>query len=251
MSVRSDILGWVIRRLHEIDAADPAARQALFDDLRAEVGQVGFGDCPAEEALPHLESAIARQEVYWLSQSPPAAAPASPPAKPAPTPPPQAPPKWGWRRFLPVPGHPPGPAPGEATGPFADHVYETVPLFVGGRAVECRLSWTYDPACTLTAQCDDIGFRFETRAYSFRHAVEHLVAVLRRGGLTMPVAALDPAAEWTSPARDEESVRSPQNVFRAMRLQLSRKYRRRISYFPSDKCQQAVLKRPCLGGLGP
>jgi hypothetical protein len=78
MSVRSDILSWVIRRLHEIDAADPAARHALFDDLRAEVGQGGFGDCPADEALPHLESAIARQEVYWLSQSPPADAPASP-----------------------------------------------------------------------------------------------------------------------------------------------------------------------------
>jgi hypothetical protein len=206
MSVRSDILSWVIRRLHEIDAADPAARHALFDDLRAEVGQGGFGDCPADEALPHLESAIARQEVYWLSQSPTADAPASPLAEPAPAPPPQAPPKWGWRRFLPVPGHPPGPAPGEATGPFADHVYETVPLIVGGRAVECRLSWTHDPACILTAQCEAIGFHFETRAWSFRYATEHLGAILRRGGLVMPVFAFASGAVWTNEARDCETV---------------------------------------------
>lgn len=210
MSVRSNILGWVIRRLHEIDAVDPVARQSLFDALRAEVRQGGFDDCPPDEALPHLESAIARQEVYWLSQSPPIEVSVSQSAKPAPPSPPPAP-KWGWRRFLPVPGKPPGPPPGEATGPFADHVYETVPLIAGGRPAECRLSWTYDPACTLTAHCDAIGFRFETRAWSFRHATEHLAAALRRGGLSMPVAAFDPAAEWLSGHRDEESVRLATN----------------------------------------
>lgn len=207
MSVRSSILGWVIRRLHEIDAADPGARQALFDALRAEVGQGGFEGCPPDEALPHLESAIARQEVYWMSQSPPAEAPAAESATPAPPSTPPSAPKWGWRRFLPVPKEPPGPPPGEATGPFADHVYETLPLIAGGRPAECRLSWTYDPACTLTASCETIGFRFETRAWSFRHAAEHLAAVLRRGGLSLPVAAFDPAAEWLSGRRDEESVR--------------------------------------------
>lgn len=210
MSVRSDILGWVIRRLHDIDAADPSARQALFDALRAEIGQGGFEGCPPAEALPHLESAIARQEVYWLSQSPPIEAPAARSAKPtSPSPPPAG--KWGWRRFLPVPGTPPGPPPGEATGPFADHVYQTAPLIAGGHPAECRLSWTYDPACTLAAHCDTIGFRFETRAWSFRHAAAHLGAVLRRGGLVMPVAAFDPAAEWLSGQRDEESVRLATN----------------------------------------
>ncbi|MEZ6001646.1 hypothetical protein [Hyphomonas sp.] len=207
MSVRSEILGWVIRRLQEIDAANADARQALFDTLRAEVRLGGFAGCPPDEALPHLESAVARQDVYWMSQAPSAEATALESALPAIASVPPRPAKWGWRRFLPVPKHPPGPEPGEANGPFADHVYETVPLNVGGRKAECRLSWTYDPACTLTAQCDEIGFRFETRAYSFRHAVEHLAAVLRRGGLSLQVAALAPAAEWLGEGRDEESVR--------------------------------------------
>ena len=86
-------------------------------------------------------------------------------------------------------------------------MYETVPLNVGGGIAGCRLSWAYDPACTLTAHCDGIGFHFETRAYSFRHAVEHLAAVLRRGGLSLRVAAIDPAAQWLGEGRDEESVR--------------------------------------------
>lgn len=207
MSVRSEILGWVIRRLDEIDAADTDARQALFETLRAEVGQGGFGRCMPDEALPHLESAIARQDVYWLSQSPPEPS-AAKPAKPhAPPPRPPRPPKWGWRRYLPAPKTPPGPPPGEATGPFADHVYETVPLIVNGQAAECRLSWTYDPACTLTADCEAIGFAFETRAFSFRHAAEHLGAVLHRGGLVLPVAAFAPGAVWEGEARDCETVR--------------------------------------------
>ena len=211
MSVRSEILGWVIRRLHEIDAADPQARQALFDALRTEVGQGGFGDCPPAEALPHLESAIARQDVYWLSQAPPAGVPAPEASGPMPASTPPPPPEWGWRRFLPVPKHPPGPPPGPADGPFADHVYETVPLIVRGRESVCQVSWAYDPACLLTAHCDVIGFHFETRAYSFRHAVEHLAAVLKRGGLSMPVVGLAPVARWTGEGRDEETVRLTTN----------------------------------------
>ncbi|HPF22009.1 MAG TPA: hypothetical protein PK417_00940 [Hyphomonas sp.] len=213
MSARSDILGWVIRRLTEVDAADPAARNTLFDSLRADVTRDGFGTLPPEEALPHLESAIARQEVYWLSQQPPGlAAKASPPDVPAPSPSMPSKPVWGWRRFLPVPPRPPGPPPGESTGPFADHVYETVPLLAGRGQAECRLSWAYDPACRLTAHCPDIGFRFETRASSFRHAADHLGAVLRRGGLTLPVAAFAPGAVWADDAPDGETVRIGQST---------------------------------------
>jgi len=207
VSARSDILGWVIRRLTEIDAADPAARQVLFEALRAEVARDGFGGLGPDEARPHLESAIARQEVYWLSQQP--AGPAADLPSAAPVPKPQPPPKpvWGWRRFLPVPARPPGPPPVEATGPFADHVYETVPLIAGKGQAECRLSWAYDPACTLTADCEAIGFRFRTRASGFRHAAEHLHAVLCRGGLILQVAAFAPGAAWADDAPDGETVR--------------------------------------------
>ena len=210
MSVRSDILGWVIHRLQDIDAADSSARQALFEALRAEVGQAGFGGYPAEDVLPHLESAIAWQDVYWISQVQRIPAPTSAP-EPASVLPPSAsrPPSWGWRRILPVPKTPPGPPPGVAEGPFSDHVYETVPLVVSGRTAECQVSWAYDPACRLAAHYDAIGFRFETRAFSFRHAVEHLGAVLRRGGLVLQVAAFVPGADWLSDARDEEAVRLP------------------------------------------
>lgn len=208
MSIRSDILGWVIRRLTETDAADPAARRALFEALRAEVARDGFGAIGPDEAGPHLESAIARQEVYWLSQQPAGSAVEPPPA--APVPKPQLPPTpvWGWRRFLPVPPRPPGPPPGEAAGPFADHVYATVPLIAGRGQAECRLSWAYDPACTLTADCEVIGFRFRTRASSFRHAAGHLRAVLRRGGLTLQVAGFTPGAVWADDVLDGETVRT-------------------------------------------
>ena len=205
MSLRSEILGWVIRQLNDIDAADPVARAGLFERLRNDVGANGFSGAAPQEALPHLESAIARQDVYWLSQQPPVL-PAKTPAPARTKPVPPARPGWGWRRWLPVPKMPPGPAPGEAGGPFADHVYETLPLLVGNRSADCQLSWTYDPACTLTAHCAAIGFAFGTRAFSFRHAVEHLQAVLRRGGLVLPAAAFQPGAVWASEARDCETV---------------------------------------------
>ncbi|MCA8900124.1 MAG: hypothetical protein KDA53_02630 [Hyphomonas sp.] len=209
MSARSEILGWVIRRLNEIDAADPAARAQLFDALRAEVDRTGFAGLPPAEARPHLDSAIARQEVYWLSQQLAGATPAPAPDPVPPSVPPTPRPSWGWRRFLPVPKHPPGPPAGEATGPFADHVYETVPLIVGRGQGACRLSWAYDPACVLTADCPEIGFAFRTRAASFRHAAEHLRQVLARGGLALPVAAFVPGAEWAADVPDGETVRVP------------------------------------------
>ena len=207
MSVRSEILGWVIRRLHDIDPGNPVERHALFETLRDEIGQHGFGSLTPDEALPHLESAIARQEVYWLGQAVAAPHMDAPPIRPVPDDvAPASSPKWGWRRFMPVPKTPPGPPPGEATGPYADHVYETVPLIVSGQAAECRLSWTYDPACILTAHCSPIDFTFETRAFSFRHAVEHLGGTLRRRGLLLPVAAFAPSTVWLSEARNEEAL---------------------------------------------
>lgn len=188
MSLRSDILGWVIRRLSEIDAADESLRADLFADLRREVRAHGFAGAAPDDALPHLESAIARQEVHWLREAPQGEprppAPALPPA-PAKQPPASAK-SWQWPKRLSVPDKPPGPAPGEPVGPFADHIYETAPLAIPGGTCELRLSWTYDPACTLTADSPEIGFRFRTRAASFTHAVDHLANVLAVAKLELP-----------------------------------------------------------------
>ncbi len=188
MSLRSDIIGWVIRRLAEIDAADKGQRTALFDALRTEIGTRGFGGAPAAESLAHLEAAIAMQEVDWLRSSPAPASPApAPPQEPARTPPAAAKP-WKWPRRLTLPTRPPGPAPGEPSGPFADHVYETVTLTVPGGTCTLRLSWAYDPACILTADSPEIGFRFKTRAASFALAVDHLAEVLALAKLELPAA---------------------------------------------------------------
>ena len=66
MSLRSDILGWVIGQLGSIDAADPVARRGLYEALRGQVSREGaFGAAPTT-ALPHLESAIVRQEMNSL-----------------------------------------------------------------------------------------------------------------------------------------------------------------------------------------
>lgn len=185
MSLRSDILGWVIRRLGEIDAADEARRADLFRTLRNEVSSEGFGGAAPADALPHFESAVALQEAYWLREAaarpaPPEATAPKPPRPPKPTKP------WQWPNRLSVPDRPPGPAPGEPVGPFSDHIYETVTLAVPGGSAALNLGWTYDPACVLTANSPDIGFSFRTRAASFTHAVDHLEAVLHRAGLGLP-----------------------------------------------------------------
>jgi len=186
VSLRADILGWVIRRLSEIDAADPVARAALFETLRAETAANGACGAPADLARPHLESAIARQDVYWMTQEAPR--PAPPPSAPLPPPPAAAPVPdvWQWPRNLPPIGPPPGPPPGEATGPFADHVYQTVRLSVPGSLQDLHLGWTFDPACSLTAHCPAIGFDFRTRAATFADAAEHLARALHQGGLALP-----------------------------------------------------------------
>jgi hypothetical protein len=195
VSLRADILGWVIRRLSEIDGADPVARAALFETLRAETAANGACGAPADLARPHLESAIARQDVYWMTQEAPRpAAPAAPlPPPPASAPQPDI---WQWPRNLPPIGPPPGPPPGDATGPFADHVYQTVRLAVPGSVQDLHLGWAFDPACSLTAHCPAIGFDFRTRAATFADAAEHLARVLKQGGLDLPAkvrALQDPA----------------------------------------------------------
>lgn len=186
MSLRSDILGWVIRRLAEIDAADEIQRTDLFRTLRNEIMSEGFGGAAPAEVLLHFDSAVAIQEVYWLREAPTRPAMSRAPAPEAAAPPPQPAKRWQWPKRLSVPDRPPGPAPGEPVGPFADHVYETVLLAVPGGTCELRLSWTYDPACTLTADSPEIGFRFRTRAASFAHAVDHLASVLAAAKLELP-----------------------------------------------------------------
>lgn len=189
MSLRSDILGWVIGQLGSIDAADPFARRGLYESLRGQVSREGaFGAAPAT-ALPHLESAIVRQEMNWLRETGRSAElpshdlsssreKASKATKPKSG--------WRWPAGLVIPPDPPGPVPGAACGPFSDHVYETFSLDTPHGAVGLRVSWTFDPACNLAAECREIGFDFRTRAASFAYAVDHLESVLKLGGLSLP-----------------------------------------------------------------
>jgi hypothetical protein len=190
VSLRSDILGWVIRRLGEIDAADEARRADLFRTLRTEISSEGFGGAAPAEALPHFESAVAIQEAHWLREVP--ARPAPPPPSPQPKPEHGTPPAkpWVWPARLKTPAKPPGPAPGPATGPFADHLYEIVLVDTPGGPAEFNIGWTFDPACVLTAVCESIGFRFQTRAATFGHAAAHLADVLKLGGLELPPSFL-------------------------------------------------------------
>lgn len=191
MSLRSDILGWVIGELSSIDAADPAARSALYNALRQQVKKTGaFGALP-EAVLPHLESAIARQEMQWLRETgrsvelPPAETRAQAQARPSKTRPGKA---WRWPVHVTSPREPPGPPPGDAEGPFADHVYDTFTLVTPPGPAELSVNWTFDPACRLTAECAAIGFRFSTRAASLTHAITHLETALQAGGLFLPEA---------------------------------------------------------------
>ncbi|OYW85036.1 MAG: hypothetical protein B7X53_13985 [Hyphomonas sp. 34-62-18] len=191
MSLRGDILGWVINQLNGMDAADPVARGALYEALCQQVGREGAFGAPPSEAFPHLESAIARQEMYWLREtglsaelSPPPSIEASEPEVPQPA----ARADWHWPDRLKLPDGPPGPAPGPAEGPFADHVYETLTLVTPAGPAPLEVNWMLDPACQLEASCADIGFRFKTRASSLPHAIAHLEAVLEAGGLALPDA---------------------------------------------------------------
>jgi len=186
MSLRSDIIGWVIRRLAEIDAADKAQRTTLFHALRTEIETHGFGAASPTESLAHFEAAMAMQDADWLRASvAPASAAPSLPREPARKPPAAAKP-WQWPKRLKLPKRPPGPAPGEPAGPFADHVYQTVTLTIPGGTCALRLSWTYDPACILTADSPEIGFRFKTRAARFAQAADHLAEVLALAKLELP-----------------------------------------------------------------
>ncbi|MBY9065650.1 hypothetical protein K1X12_01990 [Hyphomonas sp. WL0036] len=189
MSLRGDILGWVIGQLNGIKATDPAARGALFEALRAQVARDGaFGVGPAE-ALPHLESAIARQEIYWLSQEPPAPSPPAPAAKhPAPTLP-SSPPAWRWPAGLKPPRLPPEEVAGEAAGPYSDHIYEDLLLEVPGGSARLSVGWAFDPACSLTATAEEIGFTCQARTVTLSGALDYLEACLRNGGLCLPAEA--------------------------------------------------------------
>jgi hypothetical protein len=145
VSLRREIIGWVIRRLAEIDAADEAQRKALFAALRREIEAEGFGGAAPDDALPQFESAAALQEAYWRREasaqaSPAAQRPEPPKASSTNTKP------WQGPKRLSLPAKPPGQAPGESTGPFADHVYKSVTLTVPGGTCELRLDWNYDPA---------------------------------------------------------------------------------------------------------
>jgi hypothetical protein len=191
LSLRGDILGWLLRQLGGIDAADPVARGALYDDLRLQVSLEGaFGAAPAE-ALAHLESAIARQEMHWLRDTGQNAL-----FLPTPSPrvselnaPEQAQQarrhRTQWLKFQ---GKPPGPPPGAAKGPFSDHTYDTFTLSTPAGPLALQVNWMFDPACKLEASCAAIRFRFKTRASSFAHAIGHLEAVLIAGGLALPDA---------------------------------------------------------------
>jgi len=186
VSLRSDILGWVIRRLSEIDAIDDHRRANLFSSLRDEVRAQGFAGTSPADALPHLESAIRRQEAHWLLAAPRESYPeVSDSAEPRPATPQKT--SWKWPKGAKPPKKVPGPAPGEPVGPFSDHVYSIVDLMIPGGTARLTVGWALDPACVLSATCSEIGFRFSTRAADFASAIDHLEAALRSGGLELPV----------------------------------------------------------------
>ncbi|MFN4025044.1 MAG: hypothetical protein ACK4MQ_09425 [Hyphomonas sp.] len=189
MSLRGEILGWVIGHLDSIDAADPVARHALFGTLRAQVAREGaFGATP-EAALAHLESAIVRQEAYWLRETGQSLELAPPEASSrTDTPAQEERPRtiWRWPAGLKISHEPPGPPPGEAIGPFSDHEYSEFTLMTPSGPEAFRLNWTFDPACQLAAECERVGFQFRTRASNLGYAIGHLEAVLQMGGLSLP-----------------------------------------------------------------
>ena len=173
-----------------MDAADPAARAGLFKTLREEVARMGaFGASP-EAALPHLESAIARQEVHWLRETgqsvelPPPA-----PSRPVSPPLTRVAPQWRWPEEISVPLLPTSEVPGDATGPFADHLYEDVMLDTPGGTTRLTISWAFDPACTLSASAEEIGFHFRARTATLSGALDQLDVYLNRGGLSLPAEA--------------------------------------------------------------
>lgn len=190
MSLRSEIIGWVIQRLHAIDDADPEQRAALFQSLRQEVAEEGFCGSPPDKALPHLESALVRQEMQWLRDAPRTVAVDGPAADSAPVVEVSPPPPWSWPSNMVVPPSPPGPLPGPASGPFSDHCYEFLELPTPGGPAKLRIGWSFDPACVLSASCTAIGFQFRTRAATFADAAEHLRSVLAVGGLVLPDAVM-------------------------------------------------------------
>lgn len=192
MSLRSDILGWVIRELNGVDAADPGARSGLYAALRQQVASTGaFGALPAM-ALPHLESAIALQEMQWLRETghslefPPAEPAAQPDQRPSSV---SREKPWRWPDGISVPPLPAREAPVEAAGPFSDHLYEDVLLDTPDGKTRLTISWAFDPACTLTASAEAIAFHFHSRAATLSGALDQLEAYLRRGGLSLPAEA--------------------------------------------------------------
>lgn len=193
MSLRSRISGALIKRLAMVEAEDPARRAALYSQIREEFAGAGFeGSAPAE-ALPHLESAIAFQEVYWLRETGLTAEPCPVPAQPPPQKRPVTGKPWRWPQGLGDAGHPPGPAPGPADGPYSDHTYTLGWLETPSGRVTITIGWATDPACILNARAPDIGFEFTTRASDLNYALQHLDAFLAQGGLRLSEEMLNAA----------------------------------------------------------
>lgn len=190
VSLRREILGWVIQRLNAVDDADREQRAALFQSLRQEVAEGGFCGSPPDKALPHLESAIVRQEMHWLRDAPRAVAFDGSLTGSAPKVEVRPSPRWSWPSNLVVPSAPPGPSPGPASGPFSDRCYESLEMRTPDGPAELRIGWNFDPACVLSARCAAIGFLFQTRAATFADAAEHLRRVLQVGGLVLPDAVM-------------------------------------------------------------
>lgn len=106
-----------------------------------------------------------------------------------------------------------GPEPGPANGPYSDDCFASVEVFQGQRRAKCRIWYRYDPACVLQAEIDgDEGiapFQFQTRAWGFRYAVEHLGHALSAVELQTRCAACVTDARWEGEGRDAEGVLLP------------------------------------------
>ncbi len=229
MATKSDVLGHVIKALDDTDPASRKTREAVYAELRKSFEENGFQDLPTAQAVEYLESAIARQELFWLSQHPN--------ENEGDTSDTVSDEKHNLdkkpsffnrlksalsrhKKTLPGagvswPGTPPGPDPGEATGPFSDHLYFQFPVrSKAGNIFKCRIGYTYDPACDLTATIEDLDFNFQTRAWGMRYALEHLKLAFKALELEAEIAGLAPNAKWENEARDCEAV----SLFRNDRL---------------------------------
>ena len=111
------------------------------------------------------------------------------------------------------PATPPGPPPGEPAGEESFLTSLSFDALFDGLEVSCRFQYHYDPACCLSVliytEEGYLLYSFETRAYSFQHALAHVARSNRHMRIAIPVAGLHPRARWQSANRTCDVVSLP------------------------------------------